>query len=358
MKILVFGDGNKTALAVHSLLGNVFRNYCSHYDDEVILFGYDEKDNKPQLLNNLSAVYIKNPFLKYKFSSYRVRRKFSHIFKIDSRLLSWKYAYKHAKELFNDIDYVIAVAGNFFYVEAAYNFAKERNIKLGLVYFDPFTENIASLNKTKRLKYERKWYDYASFILYKKDLKSIPFDDASKKVKLIEIPIFVKKTTYNPNGHIVYGGTFYKNFRSPDDLNKFIEKSEKSISFDIYTSENSGIIEASNVNVFPLLNSEDYYEKCQQSSAIIVVGNGYESNEVPSKLIEAISFNKPIIALNISDKILSETNYPYIVTSPDSLAQKLKAFKESNIDIFDVYKDHPEKHPDILSKLLKNLITK
>lgn len=354
MKILVFGYGHKSTAAVSNILLNLSKSITEKEKIEIVLFGYGEKNSKQNVNELISIVSCRDVFLKH-FSFYRLARKISYIFKLDKPCLSWKRLYKKANTIFaNDrFDFVLGASGYFMYMNAAYHFAKKNNIKFGMLNFDPFASNITTLNKNKRLKLEQKWYDFASFVLQNRNGNKSLIKDEKSKISDFQIPMFKKEFVYSPKGSIVYGGSFYGKFRSEDELLRFFKKQScQSEHFDVYSNCKNSFTGFSNVTTNDFVDSESFDEVCKHSKALLVVGNN-NVNALPSKVIEAFSYKKPIIGINMSALQDVLTKYPFYLDSEDSnIFDKIDNFSEDDFIKYDVYSSFPELNPEIMVSLL------
>lgn len=358
MKVLVFGYGGKSTSAVSDILLNLFKTFPKK-DVEFVLYGYGEAFDTCLVSKNIKVVSIKDPFSKKAITSERLKRKLSRILKIDSPLISWKRIYKKSKKLFRGIkfDYVFAAAGYFMYVEAAYRFAKNNSIPFGVFYFDPFTNNIFSLNKKKRIRIEKRWYDYAKCIFRDVDGAEFPFLDSKKIVSNFNIPIFEQDSLFSPKGPIIYGGTFYKGLRNPSSLEKILNENnfcdEK---FIIFTNYSNFKIYKKNVTIRPLVSSLEFDEVCKTAKAIIVVGN---SNNLvsPSKIIKIISFKKPLIGIGLSNTSQLLNKYPLyydgLTLETISSINELREENLENLRLADIF---PELNPKILHNSIEKVL--
>lgn len=360
MKLLIFGYGGESTLAVSNILLNLSNELIKEDNLEIVLFGYGDKNKSEQISNKVKIITIKDPFKKGSVSKYRLVRKVDTILKIDYACLSWKKICKKALSIFKgeSFDCVIGASGYFMYMEAAYQFAKKTNTKFGALYFDPFTNNVGLVNSKKRKDIEARWYEYASFILYESQNRKFELDDNKKIVYNFSIPVFEQKCLINPNGSIVYGGTFYKNLRSPEALQKFIDKDIcKNERFEIYSNVQDFAFKNNNVSVRQPVASEAFKKICADSKALIIIGNQNAESVIPSKVLEAISFKKPIIGINSGDALSILEKYKFFFDSNDPLIfDKINAITQKEVDAFSISSTYPDRSPTILVKLILNLI--
>lgn len=360
MKLLVFGYGGESTLAVSNILLNLSKEMVRIDDLEIILFGYGRKKQSESISDQLRIVSIKDPFRKGSLSKYRFVRKIDAILKKDCLCLSWKEIYKRALSIFKDesFDCVIGASGYFMYMEAAYQFAKKTNTKFGALYFDPFVNNVGSTNANKRKTIESKWYEYASFVLYESHSRKLELSDYKKIVHSYSIPIFEHACSINKNGPIIYGGTFYKNLRNPEVLQNFINKDIcKNEKFEIYSNVKKFAFKNNNATAKGYISSDDFYKACSESKALIVIGNHNAESIVPSKVLEAISFKKPIIGINAGGAFRILEKYKFFFDANDpQIINKINSITQEEVDAFNISSSYPDRNPTILAKLILNLI--
>ena len=358
MKVLIFGYGNKTTAAASNILLNLSKLIVEKENIEIVLFGYDENRNIKSLNDKITISSIRYPFGKLTFNRYRLLRKFNKLFKKDDLCLSWQYLYKNALKVFKDekFDYVIGASGPFCYMNAAFEYSKKTNTKFGMIYFDPFTNSISSfVNKNKRIALEKRWYERSSFIFEERNSNKLPFEDKKNIALVYDIPMFAKPFTGFEHGAVIYGGNFYKNFRSTELLLDFLSKDYcKKETFKVFSNRKESFENVQNVISLDLKDSDIFEKECSNAKAIIVIGNGKDSKTYPSKLIDAISYKKPIIGININADFVK---YPFLYSGDDEkLFDKINAIKNADLESLDLYKIFPIRDPQIfVSNLLGSL---
>ena len=359
MKILIFGYGGDSTSAVSYILENLFELVKKQDDLDVTFFGCSNNNKNEN--GDVKKVFIKNPFTSNRLNFYRVIRKTRTIFRLDQLCLSWKYIYKKANSVFKDetFDYVIGASGPFMYMNAAYHFAKQRKAKFGCMYFDSFTNSFSAINRSKRRELETEWYDYASFVLIDSDDASLPFEDRKHIVKPFLIPIFEKESVNKNDGSLVYGGTFYDNFRPQSVLDGFLKRLSPADSVCIYSKNYKHTLNDVNcdLHVMPMVNPSDFDNICKECKAIIVMGNGNNQNASPSKVLHALSFHKPIIGLNFKEipEILKE--YPLFVSGDDvDVINKINQMYDKGIPQFKLYSLYKERSPEVVLNLFKEAL--
>ena len=358
MRYLVFGFGSKSGMAVHNILMDFFTFFTEKTDNEVVGFGYEDKQEIKNINHKFTYISVKDPFFSSKLNRYRVSRKLNKLFKKDSAVLSWDFAYKKALRLFKNkhFDCVVAGAGNFFYTQAAYRFARKNNYRLILFYFDPFTNGLSAVNKSFRLGIEKKWYDYSTKIFIDKDGANLPFDDNDQKTDSFLIPIFNKYRFEECDGRIIYAGSLYQGYRGKELLESFISTPfANNELFDLFIGKTSNINCQNNAKIFDYLKYDDYLDRCRKCKAIIVVGNGLDSSHIPSKILSAISVKKPIIGLNINPQIEQLKKYPLYFDGNDvTLFEKINKISRRECEAINIEEIFPERNPALLvNKLVK-----
>ena len=359
MNILIVGFGGKLNLAINSILTNLIELSLKKEDEiNFYLFGYSENNEKEHINERVIANTIKDPFLCSKFNRFRIKRKLCKILKIDSGLISWEYLFKKLNRTYADkhFDLVISASGKFCYTQAAYIYAKKNNFNFAIIYFDPFTNGINAINKRKRLEIEKRWYKKAKFIFYDADGAYLPFEDVDTKARPFFIPIFEKETRFNLSGPIIYGGSFYPGFRDVSLLTNFLNKiNDSEDEFVIYSNLPSK--KDMNVEFKAPISYAEFEKECKRCKAYIVIGNGENSKTIPSKILEGISYKKPIIGINISKSIDQLNKYPlYFDGDSNDVIQRINNLSKDDVLSLDIYSIFPERDPSILVNNFLNLI--
>ncbi len=349
MRILVVG------IEEYGAVSKILSKTLSMIDDnsfEFICFGRGKKNKT--VLNNMTFI-TKNP---HSFST-KVVRKIYKIFNKDYYLLSWRNYYRQIKRICKkfDPDVIVAASGFFFYMKAAYEFAKRNNKRLILMFFDPFKNNSLIKNKTKAIDEASKWCSYADSVLYDCD-GDIPISSINEN-KFIPffIPIFESKNSKMLNNSIVYGGMFYSEFREPDALINLINNTNDNVIFDIYTERYyANIIKEKTFNkakTHPLLGEHEFDMICDNCLAIVAIGNGKLSNTIPSKLLEAIGHKKPILGMNFCSKPKYLEKYPFFYDcNKTNCIKEIMSINNNLLKSYDIFYNFPERDPSLLTNLL------
>lgn len=271
------------------------------------------------------------------------KKRLYNVLKWDNCLWASSYAYYKLSRLTTQFDVVIGVGGLFYYIEAAYWLSVRRKIPLKLVYFDPFTQNIATRDLPLRKRLEQKWLAYADVLYY--NLENTPPEIRSEKTKGFYIPIFPRVLPdWQRNNTFLYGGNFYRQIRTPDGLYDFA-RSIQSTGWRIECYSNLQKPQPLKPIKFgPLLPHNDFKHKCAQAGALIYIGNtGGEARS--SKYLEYISYRKPVIGIQVApdDPV---RRYKYYLDATDlNLIKKLDAISADELKNYNPWVDFPEREP-------------
>ena len=302
MKILILGIDKENAVAVSNIMANIFLLFSKeHSDFSFTSVGWGPKDEHAFNNANFESYYFKNPLKTF---CNKAVRKIQRALKIDCPLFTWKKLFNKTKRMIDCIQYdiFIGASGHFLYIKTAFELAKHYSKRFIPIYFDPFTKNFLSTNYKRRKKEELKWAELSDFIFYDADATLPEFDEFNSKKIPFFIPIFPKNETKSTDNKIVYGGIFYKGFRGPEPFEKFLEKnSESTYRFLVYSNLKKLRKHFNNCTLYPMQNYETYSRICEDAAALIVIGNGRQTDIFPSKLLEAFSFKKPVILINFDN---------------------------------------------------------
>ena len=344
-KVLIVGINKNGSDAVSNIIFPLIENYGK--DNMFYCLGFAADNLKDKSSSNIINIPIKNPFVSNYF--YRILRKFMHIVKIDNAKLASLYIYRSIRKYCKKInfDLIISMSGRFCYTVASYKYAKKKNIRLKIVYFDPFVDNIFSLNKKMRIRTEKKWLEKADKIYYNNENISPKVYNNSNKFIPFKIPIehqllHNKKKSSN---YFMYGGTFYKGIREVDQLYKFAKKLANT---KYYIRCYSNLINPKRdekIKFYPLLNHDLYVRECVNSDALIYIGNN-DKNVISSKYLEYIAMRKIIIGINVG-KSEEIRKYPFYFDANDSdLLNKINIIDKKALNNYNPYIDFADRNPN------------
>ena len=332
-----------------------------HLDDaQLFTFGLGT-ENKIVQEEGIVSYYKRIPIFPHRII-FKLQREMLSLIGRNNHLVSWRLIYKNLEKLCDRIkpDIIIAMSGLFYYMKAAFECSKKRNIKLSLVFFDPYETNALIHDKVSAIKEANLWCEYARTIIFDKDGEKPLSNTFDNKMSSFLIPIFEKETVSN-NNSIIYGGFFYKGFRSSQTLLTFLNTvQDNSVHFDLYINRNDKKAikrhVPKNTSIHSLQPVEKYEEICKQCLAIIVIGNGHQHNVKPSKFLEAIGHKKPIILINFPDDIGHFSKYPFSYKSDRDVVAKIKHLNREKLLKYNIYSDFPERNPDLFIEKIISLI--
>lgn len=358
-KIAIIGvsDNGAVSKIVRALIKcYTFKNEKSHF----FTFGYANSNNCLSH-DNVDEYLFKNPF-KYTFF-YRLTNKIFNKIGFDTYLLSWRFLYKKINKIFEKIkpDIIICTSGQFFYMKVGYKLSKKYSTPVDFMFFDPFIANPKIKNKDKAQRELNKWCLLAHSILYDYDgVIGNQFTGFENKLHGFYIPIFESSQQIKRNYSIVYGGSFYGSFRSKELITSFLSSASKRdsrVKFDIYTDSSFPVFDDYRISIHKMISPDEYENIISKCLAVIVVGNGDYFGSIPSKILEAISFKKPIIALNFVEKPYYVKKYPYFfIENENNCIEKIINISESELLNFDIYSSFPERNPNILVELFEKIL--
>lgn len=317
-----------------------------------IFCGFAKCDKKRKIKDNVVSYSFMNPLDSF-HPLIRMRRKLLRFFKKDDSFLTKKYLIKKCKALFDfgQIKEIIAVSGNFAFMHAAFQLAKENNIVLKLIYFDAFSNSPFIANNASRINCEKEWCNYAKSI-YRDSSSDIQIrcDDPSK-IQGFKIPLAIIQNDISEGLNIIYGGLFYKTFRKPDKIIELASKYPLQ-SFLVYSNISSATAKYKNLKFMPLLSRREYEKVLKTAKAVIVIGNGSHYSFLPSKFLEAMAYKKTIIGIDIDCDELKK--YPFYFDYKDPyLIEKIESIKTVDKKEYNVLKHYPERNPLYFAKIFE-----
>ena len=334
----------------------IIKNIIEQADNEqsFVCIGYSEKSFVKRINDNLVSIGIKDPFLGNNAISYRILRRLYLWLNKDNFLLSTRYAFKKIKTLIKDeqFDLIIGCSGRFCFSEVGYKLAKERLIPLRLAFFDSCVYNPYVRNRAKRLKKQNEWISYAQKLLINIEAQSRLQDSDLSKTEFFKIPIRNRQVSFDRDSkNYIYGGTFYKNIREPDDIIKFADSLENDKDIVICYSNIPQEKSNNKIKFRKILPYAEFIDVCQSAKALIYIGNK-GTDVVSSKFLEYLSLKKPIIGINVSEKD-DVRKYPFYFDSDDDLlCEKIDSITINDLCGYDCYSDYPDRNPVYLYRLL------
>lgn len=272
------------------------------------------------------------------------------IFHIKAPLLSSRYLYRKLLRLRHSYKRVIALSAGFAYTEAAYRYAKKYHIPLTVIWFDPFLLNPLIGNTHYTQKKQEQWLNYADKFLYNRDNSYT--EALTHRAEPFDIPLYTDSTfTNNTDSTLIYGGRFYKEFRSPKAIFTLSEQiCGTSMHIMCYANLTRNVQKYSDtLTLLPCIPSFLFREECQKAKAIICIGNENMAFQ-PSKYLEAIGMRKPIVGIHIP--MQSELRkYPFFVDADEQdWIEKLNGIQPEEQESFDPYRLYPDRKPSLFLK--------
>ena len=184
----------------------------------------------------------------------------------------------------------------------------------------------------------------------------------SKKFLFQEVPLLKidNSTKFSDNGHCIYAGRFYKNFREPCVLLNLFKNTN--LSLDIFTTKNyrDSIKKSShisnNINVREYIPEEELNMVLKKSGILVSMGNK-SSNMFPSKTVTYVAMCKPIIHIYHDD---IDPVVDYLKDYPDVLFVDLRnSLAKNRLKVSEFCsKGHPSIDPKEVVKRYKTSMPK
>lgn len=247
--------------------------------------------------------------------------------------------------------------------------------------FDPYTESLSLhrlkinkiIKKKNHLKIEEEMLKNSEKIIVMKHLYQhfIENFNSSEKIVSSEHPVLIDKVSGNNFNEVitmVYAGIFQSKVRNPKPFLKLMEKAlqEFDAQLNIYAYGNCDSIikkyaknNSNKIMFFGKVSSQEAEEALKNNNILISVGNK-DNTQVPSKIIEYMSYGKPIIHFytNKDDnciKILKEYDLALLISINDEINQnveKIKEFCNMNKDSYITFDKIKEKFEDALPEFV------
>ena len=276
--------------------------------DELVQKKYVSELLKTNFLKGVIAVYNK---IIHKLMK---RSVFSKSF-IDKRV-SKKIYDKLCDLQCEEFDIIIPVAGNFDCVFSALQFKKKikQQINVVVLQVDPCSSNVmySPRSKQKRQEFEKEFLKEASLVVtlptIYKDLVGTYLHDSLKKVTVMETPNVITDIKYK-YGYVdlrsgpdiltcVFAGQIYKKIRDPLFTLELFSGLGENVQLIMVGVENDQLPDqfknCGNILCKGVLNIDETRRILNSADILVNIGNNL-NNQVPSKLLEYISFGKPIV---------------------------------------------------------------
>ncbi len=347
-KILIVGATTNGNGAVSSIIDTVL---SENTDYEFYCVGYGDRQSTDHPTPNIHNITFKDPFVTNIF--YRAKDKIYRTVGIENYAVSSLYIFNKLLHLCKEhsFDMIVSASGWFCFTSAAYKIAKIKKIEFRMIYFDPFTNNAFTRNSKLRAKQEHTWLSYASKMFYDVDNDHPETKEFREKQIGFKEPLRKREFKRPKNNHIIYGGFFYTDIRSPDGIYQlgelFRDSDKKIVCFS--NLKEKGIFD--NLEFKGLVPHDEFVTICEEAFAFIYIGNrgiGAKS----SKYLEYISFQKPIIGIDVEpDNDVKKYKY-YIDISDAQLKNKLDEISMSELSSYDSTLDYSDRSPKALFDLL------
>lgn len=275
-------------------------------------------------LGLLNEKYLKSKTI-YKKLYYRICRKLAwlnyNLFKSNQYgLLDRKRAVNLGKKIFkkNNYDLIVSCSYPFTTHEIAKQLIKRKSNCVWAAYqFDPHTYNYTFDSKKihKRLKQEIKILSDADLIFislehYRYNINT-PLSILKNKYCVLEFALIKENKEVSNNKEkeinnkitLVYAGTLYEGIREPFKMLEYLNQSKLNFSFNLYYNADIDIQKKLNsfiskqswkLNLYLKKSKQECDNAIYDADIIVNIGNNI-SNQLPSKIYEAISTGKPII---------------------------------------------------------------
>ena len=164
----------------------------------------------------------------------------------------------------------------------------------------------------KAFKFEKQIVNYHDLVIVKKehfDHYDLNYhDEVNKKVFFLGVPLFIKRNLKKRDINkiiAVYAGSLWPDLRDPSFIINLFKQSPD-YELHIYTNASKSWLETlsdnvQNIKIFEPVCHEDLNQIFEQANILVNIGNSID-NAYPSKLIEYISYGKPIITTYKHDK--------------------------------------------------------
>lgn len=256
---------------------------------------------------------------------------------------------------------VFSVSDPFFTHRVAEKLSRNKYIKWVPVWLDSYSNGFCKQNKLWELSslyYEKRIFDKAPFIysLNQSFVGNRLIHNYENKLKYFDIP-YIREIEINcKNKNIIYAGLLGDANRNPIPVLKFFMKAipllDKDVCFHFYVrnpdeykdyQENS----FNRILFHPFVSRVELTRILSESYMLISIGNAI-SFQLPSKVIENISYRKPIIFLYSQKK---DPSFNYYKFYPDIFQQDINNVLDDDVEKFMRF-INMNHHPISYSKLM------
>lgn len=212
--------------------------------------------------------------------------------------------------------------------KAAYYISRKRSIIWNQFWLDPlFQKPVSSrLNIIDRCKIhlEKKLFNKASKILVLPEAHRYDpiINKYGDRVHEVEIPYITNRAISNSSSDIIFAGSFVKRLREPEPifpiLKEALHRLDEEIRFVFYVKDRS-LYEAVETSSLGRIRFYDYIPREElellqsKATALMSIGN-LNSCQMPSKVVEYISYRKPILFFYVDS---NDSSFRYFKEYPN-----------------------------------------
>ena len=246
---------------------------------------------------------------------------------------------KEAKNIIQShkIDFILSTNNPYFGHRTALSLKKISNSPILEIWLDPFNLRKSFFAKCLEKRYIKK-SDYI-FSLPEVILADKLINKEKNKVILFELPYIVERIVKPSNFDIIFAGSF-SSVRNPLPVLSFILKCLPFINnkyhFYFYCNKRDSLLnfeQSSNgqIKICPYLSPERLNERLSNCYMLLNIGNNNNNLQLPSKVVDYISYRKPIISFQQSDH---DPSNKYLYFYPDVLTININNTIKSNYSSF------------------------
>ena len=239
------------------------------------------------------------------------------------------------------IDYIISTNNPYFANRVSQKIKNNKQIPLIHLWLDPFNLRVFDgIIGNKALQIERSCFVHSDFVF------SLPESllgdrialEYSSKIYTFELPFIFDRRVNRSNFDIVFAGSF-SSVRNPHPTLSFILRSlsllDSKYTFYFYCNVSESLkryeeVSKGRIRICDYLDSQELNERLSECYMLINIGNS-NSRQMPSKIVDYISYRKPIISFQQSERDSCSRyldSYPdaFIVNTNDIIEEILAAF--------------------------------